>query len=223
MKEDTIFDIIDSEPKAYWLGFLYADGWNQANRGAIGIHLSIKDRDHLVEFCNFMGLDPCKIKETQPKLGNIQGRVINNRGSCTAVVYGRNLSNNLVRLGMTQRKSLTLDFPTDIQVPDSLLRHFIRGYLDGDGCITRSTSKNVTRYRIIFIGTKNFCEGLIKTIPDNISMRLWTRRNATLFYCCISGNQQIKKYLEWLYEDATIFLDRKHSRYLELKQRTFKR
>ena len=47
---ENFFDIIDTEEKAYWLGFLYADGFITSKDNKIGLSLSIKDIDHLAKY-----------------------------------------------------------------------------------------------------------------------------------------------------------------------------
>ena len=56
----THFENIDTEEKAYWLGFLYADGYVNANEDKIELCLAEKDFHHLEKFKNFIGL-PNKI------------------------------------------------------------------------------------------------------------------------------------------------------------------
>lgn len=41
------FDVIDTEEKAYWLGFMYADGYIASKGNVVGLNLSLKDIDHL--------------------------------------------------------------------------------------------------------------------------------------------------------------------------------
>lgn len=43
----TYFENIDTEEKAYWLGFLYADGYVNANEDKIELCLAEKDFHHL--------------------------------------------------------------------------------------------------------------------------------------------------------------------------------
>ncbi len=43
------------------------------------------------------------------------------------------MCNDLIGHGATIRKSLTLTFPTHLD--EKLIKHFLRGYFDGDGCI----------------------------------------------------------------------------------------
>ena len=54
-------------------------------------------------------------------------------------IGSKEMFKDLKQLGMTVRKSNTLTFPN---VPNLYLRHFVRGYFDGDGCVT------VTRYQL---------------------------------------------------------------------------
>ena len=49
LKED-IFEVIDTPEKAYWLGFLYADGYVQTRGYMIALTLSSKDKLHIKEF-----------------------------------------------------------------------------------------------------------------------------------------------------------------------------
>lgn len=47
--------MIDSEEKAYWLGFLYADGYLTARNHMVGLSISIKDIEHLRKYNRFLG------------------------------------------------------------------------------------------------------------------------------------------------------------------------
>ena len=51
--DDNYFNLIDTEEKAYWLGFLYADGYvrmKDSRSGQLKLKLSSKDRDHIILF-----------------------------------------------------------------------------------------------------------------------------------------------------------------------------
>lgn len=52
---ENIFSIIDNEEKAYWLGFLYADGY-LTDQGLFGCALQEKDKAHLNKFLTFLGM-----------------------------------------------------------------------------------------------------------------------------------------------------------------------
>ena len=51
-------------------------------------------------------------------------------------IYSTELGNILISKGCTNNKSFTLQFP---QVPEKYLFDFVRGCVDGDGCISQST------------------------------------------------------------------------------------
>lgn len=55
---EHIFDNIDTEEKAYWLGFIFADGYisslNAKYKNVFELSLSIKDLNHIKKFNSFM-------------------------------------------------------------------------------------------------------------------------------------------------------------------------
>lgn len=120
--------------------------------------------------------------------------------------------NVLTSYGCTQRKSLTLKFPNkNIFKDKSLVRHFIRGYVDGDGCLSYG-NKEHTRACVSILGTKDFLEGIKNEF------------NTTSNYSKNSKDQDITKVLsyngklgyafsKYLYENSTIYLKRKYERY----------
>mgnify|MGYP002625860766 CR=1 FL=1 len=69
---------------------------------------------------------------------------------------------DLIRLGAIPNKSLILEFPKDI--PNDLIRHFVRGYFDGDGCI----SKNEDRCSLV--STENFCVELSHILQEKLGI-----------------------------------------------------
>lgn len=119
------FSSIDDERKAYWLGFMYADGYLVKRSGRsyfVGISLSSKDEDHLRKIVKDMDSDyPIN-------------RYINNIGVeySRFMISSEQIYNNLFSLGCTTNKSCTLKFPGYKEVPESLMHHFMRGYFDGD-------------------------------------------------------------------------------------------
>ena len=214
---EHVFDVIDSEEKAYWLGFLMADGYNHESRSAICLRLQAEDEEILKKFRFFLKSDApiYSYKRRTPKnhlLREYKEVRVNS-------IY---LSKQLAKLGCVQGKTYTLDFPAS--VPQYLVNHFLRGYFDGDGCLCikkrkdrkSSTSKS---YQFTLTGRKEFLEvankylvqeaGInslsIKKLPDNFAK--------SLHY---GGHYVVKKIMDYLYKDATIYLKRKHDKYLSM-------
>ena len=115
-------------------------------------------------------------------------------------------------------KSLILKFPTIEQVPIELIHHFMRGYFDGDGCIC--ISNNQAYFTVI--GTPEFLNGyeyyLLKTLNRTTpNKRKHTKRHhEQTEWIVYGGNKQCKKIYDYLYKDATIYLDRKKQKFISI-------
>ena len=193
------FEKIDSEEKAYWLGFLYADGSVSSSRNVIELCLAEKDYQHMVKFKNFIGLDN--------KIGY--------RETSKAYRYSFHsdkMKEDLINLGCVPKKSLILEYPTTKQVPKNLIRHFIRGYFDGDGWFSNTDST----FQVGLIGTQAFIEGFLKDaepyINTNLKIHIVHREGGAKRYM-FSGLQDVTNFLNWIYKDSTIYLDRKYESY----------
>jgi hypothetical protein len=91
-----------------------------------------------------------------------------------------------------------------------LIRHFIRGYFDGDGCIICT---NKTR-SINLLGTPNFLTMCQKHF--NVYNILHKNHNSSLTVRFDAFGKTAYKIAEFLYKDSTIYLDRKYTKYLGL-------
>lgn len=193
--DTTFFDKIDSQEKAYALGFLYADGCNR--KTDISLVLQDKDFNHLKEIS---------------KLFKFKGNFYHTNHSTTGFsLSSRDFCNKCSKLGMTPAKSLTLTFPNESIVPKELQRHFIRGYFDGDGCLYVSKATQCT-----ILGTESFLSTMNSIINEELgfSKELEYHPNGITRRYRISQRKQIKSLMGWLYQDATIYLDRKYQKYL---------
>lgn len=197
----NIFQVIDTEEKAYWLGFLYADGSVGSADNRIELTLAQCDQTHLVKFKNFIGLD----------------NKIAYREKTKAYRYSfkdGKVKADLIKLGCVPKKSLILTFPTDDQVPSYLLRHFMRGYFDGDGCFCNTDSC----FEAGVLGTESFIVGFVAALPEAINKTLSIKsgsRNGTIKKYGVYSYDDVSAFLNFLYQDCTIFLDRKYEKYLD--------
>jgi hypothetical protein len=207
------FDIIDDEHKAYWLGLLYADGCNQSNRPRISIKLQERDKEILEKFRDDLQSN-IKLKLIDYKKYNK-----NNQNQILLVIDSKHMADSLKRLGCIPKKSLTLKFPTFEQVPEHLLKHFIRGYFDGDGCLSWSFSRTKKiEASFSFISTNDFFVGVKTFINKELGIDIKYKNKAGNYNQNNgkTGNVSVIKIMNWLYDGATIYLERKYQKYIEI-------
>ena len=195
------FDSINTEEKAYLFGLFCADGW--IHRERIGLYLS-KDDKYMVDL--FAHVLSTKSPYAVKKDGEIKGYCIE--------IYSKYLVEKMIEYGISNNKSYDLRFP-DIITPE-FYPDFIRGYFDGDGCIYKNTTS--------IIGTKWFISRVIEIVSscagvsNKVSMYNASRNKDNDITKCVmwSGKNQAKKIMNWMYknESATIYLKRKHDKYM---------
>lgn len=193
------FDEIDTEEKAYWLGFLFADGSVTRYKNSYDIELSLKieDKGHVEKFAKALGKEYVNNNSTY-------------RSRC--IVGSKHMFNILCSYGCTPRKSLTLKFPdTSIFKDESLIRHFIRGYVDGDGCLSFA-NKEHTKANVSILGTEDFLNGIQKIYKSSKNYSLNNKNNEITKVLGFYGKQGYE-FAKFLYEDSTVYLDRKYEKY----------
>lgn len=212
---ESYFDNIDCEEKAYMLGFLYADGCNfpEGTRIVIGLHE--KDKEILEKFKILLRYQrPLQYKKSSNSCYR------NSSSQYILTISSKKISKRLEELGMVKAKSLILTFPTEDQVPKELQRHFIRGYFDGDGTITSSSPisnkqgrKSDVKWNII--GTEQFTRSVQNIMVENLDFsKTKLQKVKNVFYLEYKGGKQIDKIRKWLYNNSTIFLERKHNKFI---------
>ncbi len=212
--DETFFDVIDTEEKAYWIGFIMADGHveHPDNTDLYVLHLGLKlsDRGHITKL-------KASLKSSHQtynyKLAILR---LHSKGLCKA----------LIRHGVVPRKSYEELVPP--QMPNELLRHFWRGYFDGDGslCIANNGKRKDGSVRkqwcLNLLGSRSLLESFINwawshgllvrrptlhsTNPNCKTLEVKPRRKTEVI-----GITQV------MYEGASVYLDRKMEKYLQLK------
>ena len=204
---ENYFDCIDTQDKAYLLGLLYADGCNY--NGHITIRLQERDRDILDKMNSIL----CSNRPLRFIDYSSRGNGSQNQYSLDIV--NKYMSNQLSSLGMIPNKSLVLEFPK--WMDEELYPHFIRGYFDGDGYV----SKNYNNAKLSIIGTKSFCEKVKDILYKDIGVKAYIylchkNESTTTRTLQISGRNQIKKFLNYIYNNANLYLERKYNIYQSL-------
>lgn len=199
------FDVIDSQDKAYWLGFFAADGYNHMSKGCVEFRLHNQDREILEKF-------KTSVNSNHPI------RLYKNT-YCNLSLYSRHLCNTLASYGLAQAKTYTLTIPA---LSSNLMRHFIRGYFDGDGCfsvIPRSDRGPDSKiYQFNITGMENPLLVIQNHLVDMLGIKklpLKSRVSTTAVTLHYGGRMVCKKILDYLYQDANIYLKRKYDKYIE--------
>lgn len=205
--DDTVFDNIDTEEKAYWLGFIFADGYisaspieeNKNTNYTFELSLKLSDLEHLKKAKEFF-----KFKRN----------ILTDSYRCRLEINSKRLWEKLNNLGCTPRKSLTLEFPNiNIFKDKSLIRHFIRGYWDGDGCLTYKRENYPT---ISVLGTFNFLENIKKYINCSTNNLYNNNNNPDCLTKVLKINgKKAFNVTKLLYSNCSIYLQRKYEKYLE--------
>ena len=210
---ETYFDEIDTPNKAYILGFLYADGHNCLDKRTISIALQEEDRDILERIREEIDSEkPLEFLDYSNKHDG--GYTYKNQ--YRLVIFSKHMCETLEAIGMMQNKSLKLQFPN---IKPELYSHFIRGYFDGDGCIhQRIVSDKFRPVSLSIVSTESFCKSLVKISRDHLGIKSNYYdagcHNGITKSFSIGSQDSIRKFLDWMYQDADLFLKRKHDRYM---------
>ena len=217
--DETFFNKIDTEEKAYWLGFLYADGYVSAKQSKVCKSIQYKLTIILAE------IEPLeKFKKCINSTHNIKNSNYKGYKQFYLNITSKILHDQLTKLGCFENKSLTLKFPTNDQVPKELLCHFIRGYFDGDGSISKSTMKQ-KRNKATFIylksqvqicGTNEFLTELRKNLPFNASIVKDKRKVTNTWSLSFNGIKRSYSFYKWLYENSHVYLNRKKEKFEDI-------
>ncbi len=203
----NFFDQIDTQEKAYFLGILYADGYNDTNRNAVNLQLIEPDKEILEKLTNL-------IQPSKP-LQYIKIKNERHNNCFRLVIANKHISQQLVILGCTNNKTFTLKFPTFLS--PNLFPHFIRGYYDGDGSLNVKTNNSCVN----IVSTLPFCRSLSNIFHEVLHINSYIRkchkgRNTTTRMIETAGNLQVLSFLDWIYANSRLHLSRKYQKYLTL-------
>jgi hypothetical protein len=190
---------------AYLLGFVFSDGYLSHRHGYLmAIELAIKDIEILTAMASRIGIVPTSIIERHT--GNAKGKRY-----CKISLYSKQTYNDLIKLGVTENKSLTAEFP---YIPKEYMPDFLRGYFDGDGCIS------------IFKGGKdlfvccsyNFGFFLDSLLNEYGIETIRPRRSSILKVRLSTKKENIKKFFDFMYCNCDLnndlYLKRKYDKFL---------
>lgn len=209
---ERIFQFIDSPDKAYWLGFMYADGYLCSGNYSFGITLKESDVKHLCKFLDFLQLQ-------EDKDGLLK---YNENKSYTVILTRKSTYEDLQKIGFTTNKSYDTTLTVWSNIPDLYKKEFILGLWDGDGCFSITPSgtqlSNLisnNQFLILEIAKyidehyqKNFSTIHLPTPGDPYPRIRFTKNKAKLFG-------------DWLYNNKSNYkLDRKYEQYQQMQTKS---
>ncbi len=203
--DEHYFDIIDNQDKAYILGLLYSDGYHNVNDNTITITLQAEDK-HILESINSLLNSDRQLRFINNSAKNF------NWSDCYQLSFTSPYTSKVLETyGLVGAKSLILEFPEWLN--KDLYQHFIRGFFDGDGSISKSRYK----YNMSIISTESFCSKIQEIILDELGVESHMYISSSLDKptrtLMVTKKHLNKIFFDWLYKDANLYLKRKYDVY----------
>ncbi|MGR3302386.1 MAG: hypothetical protein ACUZ8I_07755 [Candidatus Scalindua sp.] len=187
--DHSFFKTIDSEEKAYTLGFITADGYVDKKMKAVTIAIQKRDTHILKAIQKAMNSNAPIRNKKKSLFGNDDLAIIN--------LCSKSMVKDIAKYGIIPAKSLHTFYPT---IPSVFDRHYIRGLMDGDG--------HINKRNFSLLGTSRLLDGVNKAIFMHIGHKLSSVPNNG--YPRLVGYKKNNGFLSWIYKDSTIHLMRKY-------------
>ncbi len=216
--DDTYFDNIDTQEKAYILGMFSADAAITYKPYNVKLELKSDDEDILEKIKNAMNYNfDIKHYKNKCKTENYNYVCDTSRLNIT----NKNIVLKLAEYGVVPRKSNILYFDFN-KIPKEYHSHYLRGLWDGDGTISLNTNRKTPQPTMNLTSSTTMIQNIVKLLNKNFEINpyLYNRRKSNVdnTTMVVGRQQDIKNLLEFLYKDATIYLDRKYEKYIECKK-----
>ena len=203
---DRFFEDIQEEKQAYWLGMIMSDGaMDEYHTGSCRIQLLLKDVDHINKFIQ--------------DIGSNKTVYIDPEGRGSIKFYSKRMFNDLVALGKQPSNKSATKFP---ELADNLIRHFVRGFFDGDGSVF---SRNQTGGRKRSLGVINivlpnleFCNVMISQIEQATGYHLnyYHKIKSDVYEIKSESIVFFQRFVHWIYDNSTVYLQRKYDRAMSI-------
>ena len=235
MQDTTIntkyFNKIDTNIKAYLLGFIAADGSivkNNVKNGSTTLTITIHHKDIAIlelpksELNSELSIKNINIKSKSLSSYKLDVNHVRFNTSKKEII------NDLIKHGIDYNKSLTMK-NIIIKIPKRFRKSFIIGYFDGDGCFVDSlVNKNKHRYNkqgeylrtdtylgynssISIKGSKEFLQGIVKELKIK-SFTLKQLSQQKIYTLVLTSNDSILKFYT-CYSDCEFYLNRKKEKF----------
>ncbi len=202
---ETVFEKCDTPEKAYWLGFIMADGniKGDGQHYVLRFHLQKRDKNHVGKFLKFIDSD-VPIRE-------------DNHGDYSSIrvdINGKKFVNTLKQYGIIPRKTGKEQIKN---IPKEYYPDFIRGYFDGDGCLSIDRRKNKKKESLCFClicASVKFLEKIQHILMENCRISktkiVNMYKNDGCYKLAYGGNIQVPRIFNYLLQNSNIQLERKY-------------
>lgn len=214
---ENYFDKIDSYEKAYWLGFIYTDGYITEKTNRFGIELNIKDISHLQNFLDCLESNQ-KIK-TRIRENKFDSKEQDYLESCSFTINNKKIHESLFKLGVFPNKSKIIEFPSENILDKKYQLDFIRGLIDGDGSIGLfNTSNGHKKPHISLVSASESFINKTKEILSDYGININITNNKSLFRLMSEKQETVLKLLELIYKNSNkqTRLKRKFQQYIKI-------
>jgi hypothetical protein len=203
--DETFFGVIDTEPKAYWLGAMFADGVVHVQRARrhegvthrLSLSQHISDRAWLEQF-------RADLNATNPLKAS--------KNSLALAVSSLQLCDDLRSHGCIERK--THGHPDPSGIPPELIHHFVRGFFDGDGCIHSRIRKTSPDPVVLFSCSPSMAIWLLSTVREGAGISsggVYAVSSPVIRAVRFPGRRAVESIYGWMYRDATRWMPRKRA------------
>ena len=205
--DENYFEEINTPEKAYWFGFIAADG--NLHQQKLQICLATKDESHLHLFC---------------KRINYNGSLINDKRGKRLIIARKKIHDDLISHGMEINKTLKINEHLFDKIPEKYIPAAMLGYFDGDGSFPISTPrirnhKKVSYLEFSIVGNEGFLSFFKKRLEmEGIScsdVKKDKRTKQTHFFYTRLNKERANLLYDFFYKgenSSKDFLDRKRKR-----------
>ena len=217
------FKDIQTEIQAYLLGFIMSDGCINDERHTLSIHINNKDVE-IFKYFKMISPDAYtqELKGTE-SIATVRGKTVKNSSSVRLSIASKILIEDLHKLGIVERKTYKeLHIPN---MPKKLIRHFFRGYFDGDGCFTyyahepnkanREVNWTIKSSIKICAKTSTLLTEFQKWLSESfdISVNINYIKRDDMYSLCTSSKKNVEYLYHIMYDNSIFRLSRKYNKF----------
>lgn len=214
----NFFSKIETELQAYLLGFYASDGSVDQKRKTLRVQLQAQDSEIVYLFKDSISPDARTFQVKPKEFIGRNNKIIHGHESFGVDITSLKLVQDLILLGYGYDKS-----HSELHLPNinkALIRHFIRGYFDGDGCITgwlaiEKGKSDRFRYKFdICSKTKTLLNEITEFFKENdIKININYLKRDDMYRMATSSKKEIYKIYNLLYNNSNFYLQRKFNKF----------